>query len=56
MNEEDDVQPPDQELMQVMVAISNQLGEFIKRKQAEAALRQEQEKSEQLDVASYSSD
>lgn len=43
-----DVQPPDQELMQVMVAIGNQLGQFIKRKQAEAALRQEQEKSEQL--------
>lgn len=43
-----DVQPPDQELMQVMAAIGNQLGQFIKRKQAEAALRQEQEKSEQL--------
>lgn len=43
-----DVQPPDQELMQVMAAIGNQLGQFIKRKQTEAALRQEQEKSEQL--------
>ncbi|MEQ9000453.1 MAG: adenylate/guanylate cyclase domain-containing protein [Coleofasciculus sp. B1-GNL1-01] len=43
-----DVQPPDPELTQVMVTIGNQLGQFIKRKQAEAALRQEQEKSEQL--------
>jgi len=43
-----DVQPPDQELTQVMATIGNQLGQFIKRKQAEAALRQEQEKSEQL--------
>ncbi|EDX76069.1 PAS fold family [Coleofasciculus chthonoplastes PCC 7420] len=43
-----DVQPPDPELTQVMATIGNQLGQFIKRKQAEAALRQEQEKSEQL--------
>lgn len=43
-----DRHPPDPELMQVMTAMGNQLGQFIKRKQAEAALRQEQEKSEKL--------
>lgn len=43
-----EVKPPDLGLLQTMVVIGNQLGQFIKRKQAEAALRQEQERTEQL--------
>ncbi|MEM9538487.1 MAG: adenylate/guanylate cyclase domain-containing protein [Cyanobacteria bacterium P01_E01_bin.42] len=40
--------PPDENLLQMMAATGNQLGQFIKRKQAEAALREQQEKSEML--------
>lgn len=40
--------PPDENLLQMMAATGNQLGQFIKRKQAEAALREQQAKSESL--------
>ncbi|MBP0018726.1 MAG: PAS domain S-box protein [Cyanobacteria bacterium SBLK] len=40
--------PPDEHLLQMMAATGNQLGQFIKRKQAEAALREQQAKSESL--------
>ncbi|MEA5471388.1 adenylate/guanylate cyclase domain-containing protein, partial [Spirulina sp. 06S082] len=40
--------PPDENLLQMMAAMGNQLGQFVKRKQAEAALKKQQEKSERL--------
>ena len=40
--------PPDENLLQMMAAMGNQLGQFVKRKQAEAALQKQQEKSERL--------
>lgn len=43
-----EVQSFDEELLQTMATIGSQIGQFIKRKQAEAALREEQEKSEKL--------
>lgn len=43
-----EVKPPDLDLLQTMVVIGNQLGQFLKRQQAEAALRREQERTEQL--------
>ncbi|MBE9126457.1 MULTISPECIES: adenylate/guanylate cyclase domain-containing protein [unclassified Coleofasciculus] len=43
-----DIQRPDLDLLQVLAAMGSQFGEFIKRKKTETALRQEQEKSEQL--------
>jgi PAS domain S-box-containing protein len=43
-----EVQSFDEELLQAMATIGSQIGQFIKRKQAEAALREEQEKSEKL--------
>ena len=43
-----EVKPLDLGLLQTMVVIGNQLGQFIKRKRAETSLRQEQERNEQL--------
>ncbi len=43
-----EVQQPDPDLLQMMVAIGSQLGQFVKRKQAEAALRHQQEQTERL--------
>ena len=43
-----EVQQPDADLLQMMVAIGSQLGQFVKRKQAEAALRHQQEQTERL--------
>ncbi len=40
--------PPDHNLLQMMGATGNQLGQFIKRKEAEIALHQQQEKTEHL--------
>ncbi|MDB9315832.1 adenylate/guanylate cyclase domain-containing protein [Spirulina sp. CS-785/01] len=40
--------PPDQNLLQMMAATGNQLGQFIKRKEAEKALWEQQEKTESL--------
>lgn len=42
------VEQPDDNLLRIMVAIGSQLGQFIKRKQAELALRQQQEQTERL--------
>lgn len=41
-------QPPDEFLLQVMVGIGSQLGQFIKRKQAEAALAESEERYRDL--------
>lgn len=41
-------QPIDEPLLQTMAALGSQIGQFIKRKQAEAVIRIEQEKSEKL--------
>ncbi len=40
--------PPDENLLQMMAATGNQLGQFIKRKQAESALREQQQRTEKL--------
>ncbi|NET06073.1 MAG: PAS domain S-box protein [Symploca sp. SIO2B6] len=42
------VEQPDDNLQRIMAAIGSQLGQFIKRKQAELALRQQQEQTERL--------
>lgn len=39
---------PDQHLLQTMTVIGSQLGQFMQRKQAEAALREQQEQTERL--------
>ncbi len=39
---------PDQDLLQIMVAISSQITEFIKRKRVEEALRHQQKQNERL--------
>lgn len=41
-------QPSDEDLLQMMAATGSQLGQFIKRKEAEFALRKEQEETERL--------
>ncbi len=41
-------QPPDEYLLQAMVSIGSQLGQFIKRKQAEAALAESEERYRDL--------
>ncbi len=41
-------QPSDTDLLKTMTAIGSQLGQFIKRKQAEEALRHQQEKTDRL--------
>ncbi|MGB0562027.1 MAG: adenylate/guanylate cyclase domain-containing protein [Spirulinaceae cyanobacterium] len=41
-------QPPDQNLLQMMTATGNQLGQFIKRKEAELALQKQQATTERL--------
>lgn len=41
-------QPPDEYLLQVMVGLGSQLGQFIKRKQAEAALAESEERYRDL--------
>jgi adenylate cyclase len=43
-----EVRPPDPDLLQTMVVIGSQLSQFIQRKQAEIALQQQQEQTEQL--------
>ncbi|TVQ59130.1 MAG: adenylate/guanylate cyclase, partial [Spirulina sp. DLM2.Bin59] len=40
--------PPDQNLLQMLAATGNQLGQFMKRKEAEIALQEEQVKTEEL--------
>lgn len=43
-----EVQPPDEDLIQTMLGIGSQLGQFIKRKQAEIALQESEEKYRDL--------
>lgn len=43
-----EVQPTDRELLHMMGAIGTQIGQFMKRLQAEAALHQQQEQTERL--------
>ena len=43
-----EVQHFDEDLLQVMANLGSQIGQFIKRKQAEAALRNQQEQTERL--------
>jgi len=43
-----EIQHLDEDLLQVMANLGSQIGQFIKRKQAEEALRHQQEKTEQL--------
>jgi PAS domain S-box-containing protein len=43
-----EVQEPDEDLLKTMAAIGNQLGQFIKRKQAEAALAESEERYRDL--------
>jgi len=40
--------PPDQNLLQMLAATGNQLGQFMKRKEAEVALQEQQAKTEEL--------
>jgi adenylate cyclase len=42
------IKQPDPALLKTMAVIGNQLGQFIKRKQIEAALREEQQQTERL--------
>lgn len=41
-------QPPDEHLLQMLTATGNQLGQFMKRKEAEIALHQQQAQTERL--------
>ncbi|NEP01204.1 MAG: PAS domain S-box protein [Symploca sp. SIO2E9] len=43
-----ELEQPDDNLLRIMAAIGSQLGQFIKRKQAELALHQQQEQTERL--------
>lgn len=43
-----EVEPPDPDLLQMMAAIGSQIGQFIKRKQAEEALRYQQQQTDRL--------
>ncbi|MEJ7638469.1 MAG: PAS domain S-box protein, partial [Singulisphaera sp.] len=43
-----EIQPPDDELLQVLTAIGSQVGQLIKRKEAEEALRQGEERFRSL--------
>ncbi|HSE87571.1 MAG TPA: sigma 54-interacting transcriptional regulator, partial [Candidatus Binatia bacterium] len=42
-----DYREPDHDLLEMMASVSSQLGQFIERKEAEAALRDSQERSEE---------
>jgi adenylate cyclase len=43
-----EVEPPDPDLLQMMAAIGSQVGQYIKRKQAEEALRYQQQQTDRL--------
>ncbi|GET35965.1 adenylate/guanylate cyclase domain-containing protein [Microseira wollei] len=43
-----EVEPPDADLLQVMAAIGSQIGQYMKRKQAEEALRYQQQQTDRL--------
>jgi len=43
-----EVQPPDENLIQTMLGVGSQMGQFIKRKQAEIALQESEEKYRDL--------
>lgn len=43
-----EVEPPDPDLLQMMGAIGSQVGQYIKRKQAEEALRYQQQQTDRL--------
>ena len=43
-----EVEPPDPDLLQMMAAIGSQIGQYIKRKQAEEALRYQQQQTDRL--------
>ncbi len=43
-----ELEPPDADLLQMMVAIGSQIGQYIKRKQAEEALRYQQQQTDRL--------